>query len=744
MMQQEDSLPQAVSPTELSLTLRDLQRDAIGPLLLVMCLGGVVLAIVPHPFPQAWQGNVLALGLLAIPFFFFVTPGNWYLFAAWLMVLYGLASGLAVQVWLANTLAAALLALPVGFAVLFISVKAGLLGGIAASLASLWIATGGGRSAIPGDWVVAVIVIWGSFVLAWIWLHPIETAIHWSWQSYAQARQQLERARDHQAELKQALKDLSEANLQMARLNQLLSAARRAAEESERVKAEFVANVSHELRTPLNMIIGFAEMIANAPATYGRRLPPALLADVAAIHRNSQHLASLINDVLDISQVEARRMTLSKEWVSLAEIVEAAVVAVQPLFISRGLYLRVNVPADLPLVYCDRTRIRQVLLNLLSNACRFTETGGVTIDARLDEKQVIVTVTDTGPGIAESDLPKVFEPFRQLDGSLRRRQGGSGLGLNISRRFIELHGGQMGVRSQVGEGSSFWFSLPLTVQSADVSSASRWLSAEWEPRRRSTLTPKPQLVPRIIVLEPQGVLQDAISRYLDGVQIEAAETPAQARALLAAGPAQVLLVRGESPEQTSAWVDAVRATPYGTPVVACSLPVQGTADALGIAGYLVKPITRSQLFEAIESLGNPVRSILLADDDTETLQLFGRILSSSPARYRVLQASSGQEALALLRARKPDLLLLDLVMPGMDGFAVLAEKRKDAELRNIPVLVISALDPGGQPIIAPSLLATRSGGLSLPDFLRAAMALSEVLAFSRSTSGSEPPGAPRG
>mgnify|MGYP005839547569 CR=1 FL=1 len=510
-----------------------------------------------------------------------------------------------------------------------------------------------------------------------------------------------------------------------------MGAARRAAEEAERAKAEFVANVSHELRTPLNMIIGFAEMIVEAPRTYGTRLPKALLADVAAIHRNSQHLASLINDVLDISQVEAQRMTLIREWNSLAEIVESSVLAVGPLFDARGLYLRVRLPADLPRLYCDRTRIRQVLLNLLNNAARFTEQGGVTIEAQSEEKQVLITVSDTGPGIAESDLPKLFEPFRQLDGTVRRRQGGSGLGLNISRRFVELHGGRMGVRSRLGEGSGCWCSLPLTAPGADEATYARWIRTEWEPHRHSRLTPKPKLVPRVIVLERQDVLHQAARRYLDTVEVVTAAAPEEARALLAAQPAQVLLVRGETAQETARWVEAMHDTPFATPVVACTLPAPRAESGLGVDGYLTKPVTRDQLFRAISGLGRPVRSVLLVDDDPEALQLFARILASAPERYLALQASSGQEALELLRARRPDLLLLDLVMPGMDGYAVLAEKNRTAGLKEIPVLILSAQDPGGQPVVAPSFLATRSGGLSLPGLLRAALALSETLAVPR-------------
>ena len=172
------------------------------------------------------------------------------------------------------------------------------------------------------------------------------------------------------------LEDLASANVQLARLNQLAQGMRHAAEDARRAKEEFVANVSHELRTPPNMIVGFSEMMLQAPQTYGKKIPSALLADLAVIQRNSQHLSSLIDDVLDLSQIEVGKMALTKERVAFQEVVQAAVTAVRPLFDSKGLHLKTEVPGDLPLVFCDRTRIREVVLNLLSNAGRFTEHGG--------------------------------------------------------------------------------------------------------------------------------------------------------------------------------------------------------------------------------------------------------------------------------------------------------------------------------------------------------------------------------
>ena len=310
-------------------------------------------------------------------------------------------------------------------------------------------------------------------VLGWAATRALYTVTCWSLRSYAEAETQLEEARAQRLEFRQTEEDLRQANRELARLSDRLKAMYRVAEDARHAKEEFVANVSHELRTPLNMIIGFSDMILQAPRVYGSELSPALMADITAIQRNSQHLARLVDDVLDLSQVEAGKMVLAKEWTSLDQIVEAAALAVRALYDSKGLYLRAAAPSDLPPVFCDSTRIRQVILNLLSNAGRFTERGGVEVRATSNDQEIIVCVSDTGPGIAVADQDRLFQPFQQLDGSLRRSHGGTGLGLSISKRFVEMHQGKMWLQSPAhespgsagGPGAAFFFSLPLTTES---------------------------------------------------------------------------------------------------------------------------------------------------------------------------------------------------------------------------------------------------------------------------------------
>ena len=377
----------------------------------------------------------------------------------WFIILASVAIALLLHIWLTVPGSLALLAIAVGLTAIMVSVVAGSLAAIL--MTALLLLAPLPLSVNRGDVLSAIIAIWSTLSLILIVYRYAHQRIAWSSEQYEHARALLERARDRQVELDQALADLTHASRQLALMNAKLAAATQAAEDAQKAKAEFVANISHELRTPLNMIIGFAEMIMQSPETYGASIPQALLADLAVILRNSQHLSSLIDDVLDLSQVEAGQMALVCERVSLQEVISAAMLAVQPLFKAKNLYITMQEGKDVPAIFCDRVRIRQVVLNLLSNAGRFTDSGGVDIRLWREGSKAVVSITDTGPGITQEDIKRLFQPFQQLDGSLKRRHKGSGLGLSISRSLVELHGGRIWVESEKGRGTTFFFSLPI-------------------------------------------------------------------------------------------------------------------------------------------------------------------------------------------------------------------------------------------------------------------------------------------
>ena len=225
-------------------------------------------------------------------------------------------------------------------------------------------------------------------------------------------------------------------------------------------KSQFLANMSHELRTPLNAILGYTELISDE--IYGP-VPESIREVLGRVEHNGRHLLDLINAVLDISKIEAGRLTLNLTDFSLRDLIHEAVAAVEPLAVEKGLAVTVEAPTDLPSARADTPRIRQVLLNLLGNAIKFTETGKITLQARVHDDDFDVRVTDTGPGIAPADRQRIFDEFQQIDNSSTREKGGTGLGLAISRRIMHLHGGEMGVESVLGEGSVFWLRLPVTV-----------------------------------------------------------------------------------------------------------------------------------------------------------------------------------------------------------------------------------------------------------------------------------------
>ncbi len=294
-------------------------------------------------------------------------------------------------------------------------------------------------NADPATTVGALMGIWAMLGLMVATYDRIYWLGNWSWEQYQRARFSEEEAHRHQLELKQSLEDLAHANRQLTLLNDRLAAMRLIAEEAQRTKAAFVAKVSHEFRTPLNMIIGLTDLLVEKPKVYGERLPSALLDDLDIVRRNCEHLSEMINDVLDLSRAEVGHLALHRERANLADLVAESFAVVRPLLVKKGLEFWTHIPADLPEVYCDRTRIRQVILNLVSNAARFTEKGGITVSLCRQGDYVSVSVKDTGPGISPEDARKVFEPFYQGTRKTARDGGGSGFRCKRGLACLSYH-----------------------------------------------------------------------------------------------------------------------------------------------------------------------------------------------------------------------------------------------------------------------------------------------------------------
>lgn len=589
------------------------------------------------------------------------------------------------------------------------------------------------RTLGPDVALVSLGLTWGSALLFWVATRPIYTALEWSWQSYADSHRISNQLRDRQGELGRTVKSLNEAYLQLEQLNDSLARARTAADEARRLKAEFAANISHELRTPLNLIIGFSEMMATSPQAYGGQvLPPAYQSDLDAILRNARHLSTLIDDVLDLSQIEAGRMGLVKEWLRPGEVIAEASFAVERLVRGKGLDLVEDVAPDVPAVFADRTRIRQVLINLLSNATRFTDVGRITVSAIKEDGDVLVSVADTGIGIPPEDRAKVFEEFRQLDGSLHRRVGGSGLGLAVSKQFVELHGGSMWVDSIVGAGSSFKFTLPA------ISNVVATLPAPSENRIwDQVMASRPVEPPELYVISHDPSVVRIFRRHLDGYRVSGFESVAEfvARNEYLDTSRAACIVATESVGGAWERVQTLQQSVQGVPVVACVFPRRrDIAAELGVSACLIKPITRRQIEDALDHAGGKRRKILVVDDDIDMLRLLGRMVRSLLPRSHVWLAGSGEEALAILRERSPDLILLDLVMPGLDGHAVLRELHHSDNLRDVPIIVITAHEQHGELLTAGLVGVTRPGGLSARELVRCVKAdLDALLMIEHST-----------
>ncbi len=563
---------------------------------------------------------------------------------------------------------------------------------------------------------------------SWLGSRQLHVALAWMQNSYAQARGALEELRDRRAALARTLKALEEAYGRIEHMNYVLAEARSTAEEARRLKAEFAANISHELRTPLSLIIGFSETMANAPETYGDMAwPRSLRGDVEQIYRASCHLSSLVDDILDLSALDVQRMPLVLEEVHIGDVIADAVSVVNELFRAKGLYLKVDIAPDLPRMRLDPTRIRQVLLNLLNNASRYTTEGGVTVAARCEEGQALVAVADTGVGIAPADMPKVFEEFRQVDGSVRRRHGGTGLGVPLSRRLVELHGGRMWVESTPGKGSTFTFALPLESPAGPPGSG----------LLRGPL-PAAGAQPRsLLVAEPDPLLLRTLRRHLAGYEVAEVRDPAEVASVAEQRQPCALVVDSQTVETFSALSEWTQESPASLPVIAIGMrgPL-AEAQALGARDYFVKPLVRRRLLEALTQLGEGVRRILVVDDDLRFVELVSRTLQSAGRGYEPIKAFGGAEALTRLRRERPDAVLLDLAMPEVDGVAVLSAMRADPSLATVPAIVVSGREDADA--------AQTGGGQALGLQRPQGFTVGEMLSCLQGLLASLPPQAPSG
>jgi PAS domain S-box-containing protein len=475
----------------------------------------------------------------------------------------------------------------------------------------------------------------------------------------------------------------------LAASNQELDLRNREVERATLLKSKFLASMSHELRTPLNAIVGFSDLLADeTPGVLNSKQKRF----VNHIKQGSAHLLQLINDILDLSKIEAGQLELRCEDFQLKDALPEVLSTIRPLAMIKNIQIQHKLKTDLS-VHADRVRFKQVLYNLLSNAVKFTpKDGRIDIDCVEKGNEVCISVTDTGIGIRSEDQAVVFEEFRQVEGNTGTANEGTGLGLAITKRLVEQQGGKISLESEPGKGSRFTFTLPI----GSFITPSKSLPVNG-PARPNGAAAGGGRKPLILVVDDEIPARELIASYLESeyriVMAESgAEVVQKARQLRPDAITLDVLMAGGNGFET---LVALQKTPEtaNIPIIIVSIVDQKQVGfALGAADYLVKPIRKPLLLETIRKhvplQTDDDAAILLVDDDPATLELLEQTLRS--AGYETQSVQSGARALEVLSSKLVSAVLLDLLMPGMDGFELIRHVREQETLKELPILVMTA------------------------------------------------------
>lgn len=499
------------------------------------------------------------------------------------------------------------------------------------------------------------------------------------------------RVQDRTTKLMKAMEEAEEARVK--------------AEDANRSKSEFLANMSHELRTPLNAIIGYSEMLEEEATDVGE---DSFVPDLQKIQGAGKHLLGLINSVLDLSKIEAGRMELFLEEFSIKEIVKDISGTIIPVAHKNNNHLSIFCPDDIGELHADQTKLRQSLFNLLSNACKFTENGNITLTveqiAAVDSSIYAgdwfrFIVSDTGIGMKDDQIEKIFDAFTQADASTTRKYGGTGLGLAITKQFINMMGGDISVESVYGQGTTFSLIIPQVVQSVNVKGKPFFapnLSSKDEPAITNHLLTHQSSRQTILVIDDDDDAREILRRSLNeaGYDVVCAASGEQGLALAGELLPDAITLDVMMP-QMDGWsvLRQLKEMPVVSEIPVILLSIvddRPMGHSLGAADYLTKPIDRKRLLSVLEThLADQVSpTILVVEDDVNAREIMGRFLQRQD--WTVELASNGREALQYLDEHLPNLIVLDLMMPEIDGFEFIQMLRQSSDWQDIPVIVVTA------------------------------------------------------
>jgi signal transduction histidine kinase/DNA-binding response OmpR family regulator len=499
---------------------------------------------------------------------------------------------------------------------------------------------------------------------------------------WTQAREESERARAAETQLREREQELVRA--------------KNAAEEANHAKSQFLANMSHELRTPLNAIIGYSEMLQEECEDIGQQ---DFIPDLKKIHAAGKHLLGLINDILDLAKIEAGKMTLYRETFDVKSVVEDVATTVHPLVQKNANTLKIDMGPDAGTMHSDATKLRQCLFNLLSNASKFTERGTITLRvsraAAENGSMLEFEVRDTGIGITPEQVAKLFQPFTQADASTTRKYGGTGLGLGLTRRFCELMGGSITVASEPGSGSTFTMKLPAEAPAEEelpgITFATQVISGAGTAMAAADHD-------TILVVDDDASVRELIERHLrnEGYAVASAANGEEGLRLARELHPRAITLDVMMPGMDGWSVLAALKKDPGTadiPVIMCTiLDDRNMGFTLGASDFMTKPIDHRQLVGLLTKYGRgeAPRNALVVEDDEDARETMSRTLRNEG--WTVTEAVNGRVGLECLGSARPQLILLDLMMPEMDGFEFVHELRKVQSYRSIPVIVVTAKD----------------------------------------------------